>query len=491
MRVEGGQTNPLRYCLKRFVVLDFQPMAKISRLRATPHKAIPDDNNTIHPEAVYAEGQAPRTPMDLFLCLLIAASLIGVFIASLAGNIFEPVLHAAQKAHWFKFILRPSMLWGLMGTLFVGFRTILWFRYRSFPPATIHDAPSLTVIIPAYNEGPMVLKAIRSVLSADYPRGRLEVFVVDDGSTDDTWKHIKKAATEHPHVVTAFRFSENRGKRAALDKGFRRAKGEIVVTIDSDSVIDKGTLLAAVGPFRDPKVGAVAGKVLVYNRNQGVIPNMLHVRFVLSFDFLRAVQSTYRTVYCCPGALSAYRVSVVRQVLDPWLNQRFLGSPCTYGEDRAMTNFILSVGYDAVYQRTATVHTVVPWTYRKLCRMYLRWDRSYVREVIHFMRIVWKRPFWPKVISLIDILITNARYPVGWASLVLCVVLSVNDPTTILRLFFAMGLLSSLNMLYYLYSERSWLFPYGILYSYFSFLTLFWIFPYAILTVRSRTWGTR
>jgi len=95
------------------------------------------------------------------------------------------------------------------------------------------------------------------------------------------------------------------------------------------------------------------------------------------------------------------------------------------------------------------------------------------------------------MISVIDALLTNLRYPVGWASLVLCVILSIKDPTTMLRLFCAIGLVSSLNMCYYLYSERSWLFPYGILYSYFSFLTLLWIFPYAVLTVRSRGWGTR
>ena len=215
------------------------------------------------------------------------------------------------------------------------------------------------------------------------------------------------------------------------------------------------------------------------------------MRFVLSFDFLRAVQSTYGTVYCCPGALAAYRTSVVRQVLEPWMNQRFLGRRCTYGEDRSLTNYILSLGYDSVYQRTGIVHTVVPWTYQKLCKMYLRWDRSYVRETIRFSRIVWKRPFWPRLISLIDFLITNLRYPIGWGSLVLFATLSINDPVTILRLFCVIGFFSSLNMIYYLYSERSWLFLYGILYAYFSFLTLFWIFPYALFTVRVRNWGTR
>jgi hyaluronan synthase len=429
--------------------------------------------------------------LDRVVCSSIIACLIGAFYLGLAGNIFQPLIDSIVRAHFSKAILRPSMLWALVGTLFFVFRTVLWLRYRPIPSTTRKNAPSLTVIIPAYNEGAMVEKAIYSVLSADYPRGRLEVFVVDDGSTDDTWHYIASAAKANPGVITPVRFPKNKGKRAALYEGFRRARGEVVVTVDSDSIVEPDALLAITGPFRDKRVGAVAGKVMAHNLAEGLIPRMLHVRFVLSFDFLRAVQSTYRTVYCCPGALSAYRISVLRSIVDEWMDQKFLGVPCTYGEDRALTNFILSAGYDSIYQRSARVRTVVPSSYAKLCKMYLRWDRSYVREVIHFSRIVWRRPLGPLLISVVDMVITNLRYPVGWVSLVLLITLSVNDPTTMVRFFCIMTFFSLLNLFYYCYIERSWRFLYGILYSYFSFLALLWIFPYALLTVRSRTWGTR
>src|SRR5437868_679888 len=207
---------------------------------------------------------------------------------------------------------RPSVAWAAMGTVLLCFRTLLWLRYRPAPPATTAEAPALTVIIPAYNEGPMVARSIESVVAADYPRDRLEVLVIDDGSTDDTWEHMAGAARRHPGLVSTIRFDKNYGKRAGLEAGFRRARGEIVVTIDSDSVIDRGSLLAMAGAFRDPRVGAVAGRVAVYNRTSGLLPRMLDVRFLLSFDLLRAVQSVYGTVYCCPGALAGYRASVVR-----------------------------------------------------------------------------------------------------------------------------------------------------------------------------------
>ena len=83
------------------------------------------------------------------------------------------------------------------------------------------------------------------------------------------------------------------------------------------------------------------------------------------------------------------------------------------------------------------------------------------------------------------------RYPVGYATLALLIVLSINSPATILRMLFAIGMMSLFTMFYYLRSERSWDFLYGILYAYFSFFGLFWIFPWAVITVRSRSWMTR
>jgi hyaluronan synthase len=383
------------------------------------------------------EPATTRSEADLSEWLVrcaIVACLAAFFYAGLSGRVFQPLFSDVKTVHWSKVFVRPSMVWGTMGLLLLSFRTALWFYYRPFPSVGAADAPHLTVIIPAYNEGQMVEKSIDSVAAANYPSDRLEIIVVDDGSKDNTWQYIRQTADRFPGLVTPVRFLENRGKRAALEAGFRQAKGEIVVTIDSDSVIEPDTLLAIAGPFRDPSIAAVAGKVAVYNRQRGAIPRMLHVRYM---------------------------------------------------------NFILSQGYDAVYQRTAVVHTNVPETYAKLCKMYLRWDRSYIKEEIRFAGILWKRPLPSRLISLIDATITNLRYPVGYLVLVLLTVMMLSHPATFLRLFFAIGLMSVLNVLYYLRSERSWDFIYGVLYSYFSFFALFWVFPFAVFTVRSRSWMTR
>ncbi|MEZ5728430.1 MAG: glycosyltransferase [Burkholderiaceae bacterium] len=354
------------------------------------------------------------------------------------------------------------------------------------------DAPTLTVIIPAYNEGAMVEKTIDSCIAARYPRDRLQIIAVDDGSRDDTWAWIERAAARHGSLVTPIRFERNQGKRAALAAGFERARGEIVVTIDSDSIIEPQTLLAIAGPFADPRVGAVAGNVRVLNRKRGLLPAMLAVRFGLSFDFIRSTESTYRTVYCCPGALAAYRAEVVRRVLPAWIEQRFLGTRCTIGEDRAMTNDILAQGYDAVYQRTAVVHTLVPERFGKMCKMLLRWDRSFVREESRLARIVWKRPAWPMIATVVERTIVNVlRLPVALYMSGLFVTAAVADPTVVLRVALAIATSAFFYSLYYLRTERSWQFLYGIAYAFVAFFSLFWIYPYALMTARKGGWLTR
>jgi hyaluronan synthase len=428
---------------------------------------------------------------DRVLVVLIFAGMFALAYAALATPLLQPIVDLARRQHWSGFWVRPTVIWISMGFLLMFMRTVLWLRYRPFPASTLADAPPLTVAIPAYNEGEMVENSIVSVATASYPRDRLQIIAIDDGSKDDTWKYIERAAHRFPGLVTPIRLPQNRGKRGALAEAFRRATGEIIVTVDSDSIIDRGTLLTIAGPFRDERVGAVAGKVAVHNRHAGLIPRMLHVRFILSFDFLRSAQSVFRTVYCCPGALAAYRKAVVNKVLAAWEHQTFLGQACTYGEDRALTNMILEAGFDTVYQRSAIVRTMVPTTYGKLCRMFLRWDRSYIREEFRFAKVVWTRPYFSRFLSLYESTITNLRFPVAYSAMALWLVNAINDPGSVVRMLVAIMVVSTLYVMYYLRSERSWDFVFGILYAYFSFFALTWIFPYAALTLRARGWLTR
>ena len=380
----------------------------------------------------------------------------------------------------------------LVQALYVALQCVLWQRYRPFERALGAAWPKVTVVIPAFNEGPMVERSIRSVARSHYPAELLEIIVVDDGSRDDTFFHMQHLRREFPSLVRLIRFRGNRGKRAALEAGFRAATGEILMTIDSDSEIDPETVHEMVTPFlADARVGAVAGRVAVLNRDS-VISRMLEVQYALAFDFGRAAQSTYRAVACCPGALSAFRRAVILPHLTEWTRQRFLGRPVGHGEDQALTNIVLRCGYDTVYQRSAVVHTLAPTTYRQMTRMFVRWDRSFIVEGFAFAKFMFTRYREKnRVLPVVSFVVTNLRLVLFFWGLLELPELFMEDATHLAQGAVALGLGALFSAAYYLRIERSFRFVYGLLYAVFSVLLLQWILPWALLTVREERWGTR
>jgi hyaluronan synthase len=377
--------------------------------------------------------------------------------------------------------------------VFQTIRTVLWWRYRPYSLTEGPPLPRVTVIIPAYNEGAMVEKAIYSVVASDYPADRLEIFCIDDGSKDNTWEYIDRAAQRYPDLIKAIRFPANQGKREALYVGFTQGRGEYFVTVDSDSVIQPDTLKQVLAPMvQNPKIGAVAGNVKIYNRHANLLTRMLWVRFVLSFDFLRASQSMYGFVFCTPGALSAYRREAILPVLEKWRQQTFLGRRCTIGEDRAFTNLVLRQGYHTFYQRSAVVYTMVPETYRGLCRMFLRWDRSNFRESyiqLKFMFTRYRRGH--RLLPILDFFVRELEFPITLIFIPLLLVAICLNPLILVKVITAMAVVSCILCLYYVSAERDLDFVYGVVFSFYAFFLLRWIRPYAFLTLKDGRWLTR
>jgi hyaluronan synthase len=369
---------------------------------------------------------------------------------------------------------------------------ILWLKYRTFKAPPGAEWPKVTVVIPAFNEGPMVARSIRSVAACDYPKDKLEVIVVDDGSRDDTFFHMQHLRREFPDLVRLVRFIGNRGKRSALVAGFRAATGSIVLTIDSDSEINPNTVHEMVAPFlADPKIGGVAGRVAVLNKDTP-ISRMLEVQFALAFDYGRAAQSAYRTVACCPGALSSFRKEIILPYMEEWENQRFLGRAVNHGEDQALTNIVLRQGYDTVYQRTAIVHTLVPTTYKQLSRMFLRWDRSYIVEGFSFAKFMFTRYREKnRVMPIVTFIVSNLRFVLVASAIMELPRLFDTNLDAMGRSTVALLLGAVFSAAYYMRFDRSFRWVYGVAYAAFSVVALQWILPWALVTVRDERWGTR
>ncbi len=155
----------------------------------------------MHTQVLPAPAAVPDyhlQPGDAFYRIAILAGFVVVVAATWHLRAFHGLIHSAHQYGWLGYVARPSLLWAGMGLLMLLYRTLLWFRYRIPPIATMEDAPTLTVIIPAYNEGEMVARSIESVATARYPRERLEIFVIDDGSTRRHLAHIERAAHATP-----------------------------------------------------------------------------------------------------------------------------------------------------------------------------------------------------------------------------------------------------------------------------------------------------
>jgi hyaluronan synthase len=373
-------------------------------------------------------------------------------------------------------------------------RIVLFKLYRPLPDADNAQLPSCTVVVPAYNEGALVLKTLESLAGSDYPPEKLQIIAVDDGSQDDTWQWIETAQNKLGDWIKTIRLPCNKGKRHALHAGFQKGTGDVFVTVDSDSIVEPQTLRRLVSPFiASPRTGAVAGNVRVLNHHQGLIPRMLNVVFVFSFDFIRATQSVVNTVMCTPGALSAYRRDVVMRVLPEWLNQTFCGRPANIGEDRAMTNLILREGYHVLFQENAKVYTDVPTHYTKLCKMLLRWARSNVRETIAMSRFAF-RPFrrGSMIGARINLLLSWITLTASQLLLVTTWGLLLLHPGVFsINLVSGIAMSATLSAGLYAWRYRSLGCIWAYAYNFFWFAGLFWIIPYALFTAHRSGWLTR
>src|SRR5690606_36479754 len=250
---------------------------------------------------------------------------------------------------------------------FLAYIASLFFRYKPVKSVTDEELPTCTVIVPAYNEGRLGYDTLLSLTNSLYPAEKLQLLAIDDGSKDDTWDWMKKDKEDLGDRVVILQQPNNQGKRHALYRGFNLGTGEVFVTVDSDSIVEKDTLRNLVSPFvTNENCGAVAGNVRVLNNEKAIIPRMLNVSFVFSFEFIRSAQSVLGSVLCTPGALAAYSSKAVMNCLPEWINQTFMGQPTDIGEDRAMTNMILKQGYHVLFQRNAYVLTNIPEKFSSL-----------------------------------------------------------------------------------------------------------------------------
>jgi cellulose synthase/poly-beta-1,6-N-acetylglucosamine synthase-like glycosyltransferase len=227
-------------------------------------------------------------------------------------------------------------------------------------PRPLPFMPSVSVIVPAFNEEVGIASTVLSLARSDYPR--LEIIVVDDGSTDGTAGMV---ATLRDRVSSLRLVRQpNSGKARALNRGIAQSSGQILVLIDGDTVVEPDTISRIVAPFADPGVGAVSGNAKVGNRG-GLLGRWQHIEYVMGFNLDRRLFDLTNCMQTVPGAIGAFRRDVLRATR---------GVPTeTLAEDTDLTITIGLMGWRIAYQGTARAWTEAPSTLRGLWRQRYRW----------------------------------------------------------------------------------------------------------------------
>jgi cellulose synthase/poly-beta-1,6-N-acetylglucosamine synthase-like glycosyltransferase len=257
--------------------------------------------------------------------------------------------------------------------LLLGLTVILYFNFLTLPLVIYHKIrehkqsglppylPTITVLIPAYNEEKVIARTVEAVIEANYPAK--EIIVIDDGSSDRTLQIAHGYSQKGVKVI----HRPNGGKASALNHGLLFSRGEIIVIVDADSQVCKSTFIDLVQPFRDPEVAAVAGNIKVLNR-QNWLTKCQALEYIASINIFRRALDIFGSVTVVPGALGAYRCDILVSGGEY--------DPDTLVEDFDVTIKALKTGKVVQASNTAVSYTEAPQKVGDLIKQRLRWYRG-------------------------------------------------------------------------------------------------------------------
>jgi len=255
---------------------------------------------------------------------------------------------------------------------------LLWLGYlhhlESRGAADAAAAPTLeervTIVVPVYNEGPVLERALESLLALDYPA--FDIVVVDDGSTDDTFAIASRMQGRRGDVTLRVVTKLNGGKAAALNAGIALARTPFVLCMDGDSRLAPDTLRHAMRHFADPRIGAVAGNVKVVNRDT-LWTRLQALEYIEGLNMARRAQGFLRVVNIIPGPIGIFRRDVLEQVGGYDTD--------TFAEDADLTLKILTAGWHVAYEERAVAWTEAPEHYLDLVKQRYRWTRGILQAL--------------------------------------------------------------------------------------------------------------
>ena len=274
-----------------------------------------------------------------------------------------------------------------VGLLFLRYFALLWFAYLGHSERNIlgirelHQLPGVSILVPAYNEGEVLERALASLVALDYPE--FEVLIIDDGSADDTLAVAVRWEGQHGPGLFRVITKPNGGKASALNAGIEHSTHPLLFCMDADSSIEPKTLLRAARHFADPSVGAVAGNVKVENRGT-LITRLQALEYIEGLNMPRRAQGFVAAVNIVPGPCGMFRREALEEIGGY--------DSDTFAEDADLTLKMMAAGWRVEYEDTAIAWSEAPERWIDLVQQRYRWTRG-ILQAIRKRKGIFLRPF--------------------------------------------------------------------------------------------------
>ena len=227
--------------------------------------------------------------------------------------------------------------------------------------------PSVTVLIPARNEEKVIGRILRRMIEVTYPKEKLQVIVIDDGSEDKTGAIAGLFADQYDFIGVIHRSPHEggRGKASALNAGLKHAKGEIILCFDADYYPQVNIVEKLVAPFRDPKVAAVQGRVLVINEPENVLTRLIALERVGGYRVGQQAREELGLIPLFGGTAGGFRRKMIEEL--GGFDENMLA------EDTDLTFRIFLAGYRLQYVNWAESYEEAVRGLRSYWHQRLRW----------------------------------------------------------------------------------------------------------------------
>ena len=244
----------------------------------------------------------------------------------------------------------------------------------------IKNFPTVTIIVPCFNEEHTVGKTIKSILNLDYPKDKLSIIIVNDGSTDNTFRELKKFE-KHPQISILSK--KNGGKHTALNLALEKVESDLVGCLDADSFVDRDALKKITPFFDDLSIMAVTPSIKVHEP-KSVLQYLQKIEYSWGV-FLRRMLSSLGALYVTPGPFSIFRVRVFRE----------LGG-YRHGhqtEDLELALRLQKNHYRIVNSHGANVFTVAPAQLPALYKQRVRWTYGFLNNAIDYREMFFSKKY--------------------------------------------------------------------------------------------------